>query len=193
MINAIVVDEKNSGLYGGLLQAQFQRRYELFAENLGWDIPRSTRIERDQYDRAETVYILLEEDGVLSGYARLLPTTAQTRYGTAGFSYLVKDAEAGLLPGIPTGILSGVAAPVSSEVWEMTRVEANDRRNLEALFEVANRYLKSVGARSTITFTRKSFAGILNRLGYATKILGPDCSYAGKPYCAMATQLQLGQ
>lgn len=191
MINAIVVDEKNSGFYGGLLQAQFQRRYELFAESLGWDIPRSTKTERDQYDRAETVYILLEEAGVLSGYARLLPTTAKTQYGKAGFTYLVKDAEAGLLPGIPPGILDGSPAPVSSEVWEMTRVEANDRRSLVALFEAANQYLKSVGAKSTITFTRKSFAGILNRLGYKTEVLGPDCCYSGKPYCAMATQLMI--
>lgn len=190
MINAIVVDEKNSGFYGGLLQAQFQRRYELFAETLGWDIPRSNKTERDQYDRAETVYILLEEDGGLSGYARLLPTTAETRYGSVGFSYLVKDASSGLLPGIPSGILRGEDAPVSSEIWEMTRVEANDRRNLVALFEAANRYLTSVGAKSTITFTRKSFAGILNRLGYETEILGPDCSYEGKPYCAMGTQLR---
>jgi hypothetical protein len=72
----------------------------------------------------------------------------------------------------------------------MTRVEANDRRNLVALFEAANKYLTSVGAKSTITFTRKSFAGILNRLGYETEILGPDCSYEGKPYCAMGTQLR---
>ncbi|MDE4134451.1 acyl-homoserine-lactone synthase [Phaeobacter sp. QD34_3] len=190
MLNTLIVDDRNMGLYGGLLHEQFRKRHALFAQQLGWDVPRSVHIERDQYDRDETVYVLVEEAGELIGYARLLPTTATVAYGSANFSYLVRDACQGKLPGIPSDILGEFEPPTSNEVWEMTRVEAQGRKSLIALFDAANGFLVSQGAVSAITFTRRSFSGILNSLGYETKILGRDVDYGGKPYCTMSTRLK---
>ncbi|ATF18003.1 hypothetical protein D1820_05530 [Phaeobacter sp. LSS9] len=189
MQNVLIIDDKNMGLYGGLLHEQFRKRHALFAEELKWDVPRSAHIERDQYDRAETVYILIEEAGCLSAYARLLPTTARVNYGSTSFSYLVRDACLGKLPGIPSDILEGQDPPSSSDVWEMTRVEAKGRKSLVSLFDAANAFLTSQGAKRAITFTRRSFSGILNSLGYETDILGRDVDYSGKSYCSMMTIL----
>ncbi|UWQ34603.1 hypothetical protein K3555_09005 [Leisingera sp. M527] len=189
MQNVLIVDDKNMGIYGGLLHEQFRQRHALFAEELAWDVPRSSQIERDQYDRAETVYVLIEEGGRLTAYARLLPTTASVNYGSAAFSYLVRDACLGKLPGIPSDILEGQDPPRSDGIWEMTRVEAQGKKSLVALFEATNAFLVSRGAHSAITFTRRSFAGILNKLGFRTEILGREVDYGGKPYCSMMTTL----
>lgn len=189
MRNILIVDENNCGCYGALLQEHFKKRFDLFAGTLEWDIPRGRVSERDQYDRAETVYVLVEEGGQVTGYARLLPTTARVSYGRAEFSYLVRDAALGLLPGIPSDLLAGASPPSSEEVWEMTRVEAMNRKSLEALFYAANQYLVSEGASSAVTFTRSSFASILNRLQFPTEILGPEVTYGGKKYCALQTNL----
>ncbi len=189
MQNVLIVNDTNMGFYGGLLHEQFKKRYALFAEELAWDVPRSTLIERDQYDRAETVYVLIEEAGNLTAYARLLPTTARVNYGTESFSYLVRDACLGKLPGIPSDILDGRDPPSSADTWEMTRVEAQGRKSLVALFKAANAFLMSIEASHAITFTRRSFSGILNSLGYETEILGRNVDYGGKPYCSMMTKL----
>ena len=190
MLNSIVVTPQNKGIYGALVSEQYRMRHALFVDQLGWDIPRFARFEMDQYDRVDTRYLLIEDTGALVGYARILPTTTSVRYGTCDFSYLVRDAVEGKLPGIPRSILDPNALPRSSEVWEMTRVEARDRNVLAELFGIANRFLCSEGATGTITFTRKTFARILSGLGYPTRIAGPQVMYGGKHYCVMTTELR---
>ena len=111
MWNRIVVTDQNRGVYGALVHDHLRKRRLLFHEKLGWDIPRSAHIEQDQYDRAETVYILVERGGLVEGYARLLPTLARVSYGSVEFRYMMRDATLGLLPGIPPSILGARPAP----------------------------------------------------------------------------------
>ena len=127
MWNRIVVTDQNRGVYGALVHDHLRKRRLLFHEKLGWDIPRSAHIEQDQYDRAETVYILVERGGLVEGYARLLPTLARVSYGSVEFSYMMRDATLGLLPGIPPSILGARPAPQAEGVWEISRVEAAGR------------------------------------------------------------------
>jgi len=189
MKNALIVDHSNRGIFGWLMNEQFRQRRELFVGDLSWDIPCTELIEMDQYDRAETTYILIEEAGQLVGYARLLPTTARVSYGSNSYSFLVRDAAAGMLPGIPSEIIPLQDVPVSPSVWEMTRVEAKDRRSLELIFSTASEFLTGLGVERTITFTRRSFRTMLDRLGYPTTIAGPEVVYGGKPYCVLSTLL----
>lgn len=189
MLNTIVVTPENRGLFGPLLDEQFRQRHSLFVGQLSWEIPNAAGREMDQYDRVDTTYVLIEDRGHLVAYARLLPTTSSVAYGPTRFTYLVKDAVDGKLPGIPQDILHKGQPPISADVWEMTRVEARDRFALEALFSSANRFLWDVGARRAITFTRKNFARILSGLGYRTQPTGPDVFYGGKRYCSMSTEL----
>lgn len=191
MTNRIIVTEHNRGTFGSLLDEQFRQRRNLFVDELGWDLPsKQSPIETDQYDRPETVYVLIEQDGALIAYARLLPTTTTVSFGSHEFTYLVKDAVLGKLPGIPSNIFEVDQLPNSQQVWEMTRVEARDRVAMKVLFEASNEYLTSVGAKETITFTRQSFASILSKLGFPTEACGPVVEYGGKPYRVLRTVLR---
>ncbi len=85
-------------------------RHQIFVEQLGWDLPLGeAAIERDQYDRDDTVYVVARDDeGTLLGCARLLRTTSP---------YMLKDLFSGLLdPQMP--------APESPYVWELSRFAA---------------------------------------------------------------------
>ena|SRR6056297_914789 len=189
MFNRIIINDRNRGQFGGLVQEQLRQRRALFHGELGWDIPRSAHIEQDQYDRAETVYVIVEKDGDVVAYARLMPTMATVRYGQAEFSYLTRDATLGLLPGIPPHILGGRAAPQSEEVWEVSRVEAADKAALVTLFETIAEYAEAAGVKELITFTRKNFDRIVRGLGYEASVLGEPVQYGGKPYCAIRMAL----
>lgn len=58
-----------------LLQELFATRYELFVEGRGWHaLARSDRLDIDQYDDDQTIYIVKQIDGVIVGGARLRPT-----------------------------------------------------------------------------------------------------------------------
>ena len=189
MWNRIIVTDRNRGVYGALVQEQLRQRRVLFHETLGWDIPRSEHIEQDQYDRAETVYVIVEREGQVEGYARLMPTTAVVQYGKAEFSYLTRDATLGLLPGIPAHILGGKTAPQAKEVWEVSRVEASGKTALTELFLAIGEYLKGEEAEELITFTRKNFDRIVRGLGFDASVIGEPVQYGGKPYCAISMSL----
>lgn len=189
MFNRIVINDRNRGQYGALVQEQLRQRRVLFHEELGWDIPRSEHIEQDQYDRAETVYVIVERDGEVEAYARLMPTVASVRYGQTEFSYLTRDATLGLLPGIPPHILGGRTAPQSESVWEVSRVEASSKAALVKLFETVAEYARAADVDELITFTRKNFDRIVRGLGYDASVLGEPVQYGGKPYCAISMSL----
>ncbi len=189
MWNRLVITDRNRGQYGALVQEQLRQRRVLFHETLGWDIPRSEHIEQDQYDRAETVYVIVEQGGEVQGYARLLPTVSTVRYGQVEFSYLTRDATLGLLPGIPPHILGGQDAPQSETVWEVSRVEARSKAVLFSLFETIAEFASEVGMEELITFTRKNFDRIVRGLGYEASVIGAPVQYGGKPYCAIRMAL----
>ncbi|MHB1579667.1 MAG: acyl-homoserine-lactone synthase, partial [Acidithiobacillus ferrooxidans] len=50
-------------------------RHQVFVEQLGWALHTENGMESDQFDRADTVYVVAQDDnGHISGCARLLPT-----------------------------------------------------------------------------------------------------------------------
>ncbi len=191
-MNRIFVTSANIGCYGHLLHEQFKQRKQLFVDQLAWEIPHNSFIERDQYDRHDTCYVLIEENGALIGYARLLSTTSVVNYGTTCHTYMVKDAREGLLPGIPSDILEHGDPPVDEKVWEMTRFEARNRAAMRAIFETAADHLCRLGVHQTVSYTRCSYAPILNALGLPTRVLGRTVrSSDGKSYCVLETDLSV--
>lgn len=51
-------------------------RHQVFIERLGWELDSIDGLERDQFDRPDTVYVVSrDENGTVTGCARLLPTT----------------------------------------------------------------------------------------------------------------------
>lgn len=83
----------------------FKYRYDVFIEQLGWDLAVSPHIEKDQFDHEDTMYVVAKrEKGEIAGCARLLPTTDP---------YLLEKVFPELLNGMPP--------PKSPEIWEVSR------------------------------------------------------------------------
>lgn len=84
--------------------------YQVFVEQLGWQLQTFNNAEQDQLDRSDTLYVAKRVQlGKISGCTRLLPTTQP---------YLLGDIFPQLLNGMP---------PFNSpDVWELSRFAALD-------------------------------------------------------------------
>jgi N-acyl-L-homoserine lactone synthetase len=74
-------------------------------------------MEYDQYDTPMSRWLAVHDDAgrVLAG-ARLTPTTAQCGV----YTYMIRDAQNGLLQSIPQDLLFE-PAPIGPHIWEVTR------------------------------------------------------------------------
>jgi acyl-homoserine lactone synthase len=77
MLDVHVVTSTNRHLYERELDEHHQIRHRIYIEELRWRglTPRSDKREYDQFDIAETVYLLGLEQGHVVGGLRLVPTT----------------------------------------------------------------------------------------------------------------------
>ena len=100
-------------LFANLLRA---RRQSFIVQNK-WNLPEAMGMEYDQYDTPASRWIAVHEFGRIMAGIRLTPTTA--RCGI--YTYMIKDAQAGLLDSIPQDLLYD-EAPVADHVWESSRV-----------------------------------------------------------------------
>ncbi len=92
-------------------------RRESFIVKNRWNLPETMGMEFDQYDTPVSRWLAVYSDAgqVLAG-VRLTPTTA--RCGI--YSYMIRDAQRGLLETIPSDLLYE-DAPVAEGIWEVTR------------------------------------------------------------------------
>lgn len=149
-----------------------QYRHQVFVEQLGWKLPCAEgRFERDQYDRQDTVYIVAhDESGSICGCARLLPTTRP---------YLLREL-------FPFLLAADMPAPVSDDVWELSRFAASAahvdpaalgdentswavRPMLASVVECAAK----LGARQLIGVTFLSMERLFRRIGIHAHRAGP--------------------
>ncbi len=100
-------------LFANLLRA----RRESFIVRNRWNLPETMGMEFDQYDTPVSRWLAVHDDTgqVLAG-VRLTPTTAQCGI----YSYMIRDAQRGLLESIPADLLYE-EAPVAEGLWEVTR------------------------------------------------------------------------
>lgn len=100
-------------LFANILRA---RRDTSIVQNQ-WTLPDSIGVEYDQYDTPQSRWLAVHDDAgrVLAG-VRLTPTTAKCGI----YSYMMRDAQNGLLDPIPTDLLDA-EAPVQEGTWEVTR------------------------------------------------------------------------
>lgn len=107
---------RNMHEYGTLLTKYLEARKNIFLDDLGWHVAEVDGMEFDQYDNPQAQWIILHRFGEVLGGVRMLPTTAKCGI----YSYMLRDAQNGLLGGMPTDILF-FEAPVEHNVWEATR------------------------------------------------------------------------
>ncbi len=87
------------------LRGMFAFRHEIFYQRLGWEVPTRGRLEIDEFDELNPVYMLAKDSrGKVEGCFRLLPTTGP---------YMLKDT-------FPQ-LLRGESVPNDKYIWELSR------------------------------------------------------------------------
>ena len=161
-----------------------QYRHKIFIERLGWQLPVENGMERDQFDRKDTLYVIARDGkGAICGCARLLPTTGP---------YLLGDVFPNLLPDTP--------APRDESIWELSRfaaasigdrveTAADSARNTRALLAASIKIAAEHGARRLITVSPLGIERLLNRMGVHAHRAGPPVLVDGKPIFACWIEL----
>jgi N-acyl-L-homoserine lactone synthetase len=162
--------------YGELFANLFRARKQSFIVQKNWDLPEAMDMEYDQYDTPASRWIAIHDDThqVFAGI-RLTPTTA--RCGI--YSYMIRDAQRGLLSSLPTNLLYD-EAPIDANIWECTRVFVSHetpqliRRRVHGY--MVHAMVKSaveLGATQLIAITPGNWPRWYGRCGLAARGVGP--------------------
>lgn len=180
-IRANTLSFANMHEYGELLTEYLKARHAVFIDRLKWQLPETDGMEFDQYDTPLCRWVIIHEYGEVLGGVRLLPTTA--RVGV--YSYMLRDAQQGLLENIPNDVLF-FRAPVEPRVWEASRlfisetVPANRRAAVQSvLMEQMSLTGRQVGASHVIGIVPAVWSRWLRRLGLGAVPVGPKFSIDG--------------
>lgn len=160
-------------------------RHNVFVEALGWQLPGEGLLERDQFDRDDTVYVVAQDGrGEVCGCARLLPTTK---------AYLLSDVFPQLMNGSPL--------PHDRHVWELSRFSTmpigdsltisreEARTRFCTLFAAVVEAASAHEASRMITVTALGVERILRSIGIHAHRAGPPRILSGKPTLAMWIEL----
>ena len=154
-------------------------RHRIFIEKLGWPLPVQNGMERDQFDRPDTIYVVARDySGEICGCARLLPTTQP---------YLLGEVFPNLLCGQPV--------PSARNTWELSRFAAaapgahcasavEAAINTRGLLAAAVSSAAAQGADRLITVSPLGVERLLHRMGVHAHRAGPPVYVDGKPIFA---------
>ena len=161
--------------HGELFANMFRARRETFIEHKKWDLPEANGMEFDQYDTPASRWVAVHEFGRVLAGVRLTPTTA--RCGI--YSYMIRDAQLGLLDSLPKDLLFD-EAPVAPHIWESSRVfvshDVPSKLRLRvqcALIDEMVRSAREFGATSLIGIVPEHSPRLARRTGI-------DCVPAGR-------------
>lgn len=164
-------------LFANLLRA---RRQSFIVQN-NWDLPEAMGMEYDQYDTPASRWIAVHQFGEVLAGIRLTPTTA--RCGI--YSYMIRDAQRGLLDAIPQTLLFE-QAPVEETVWESSRVfvshttPQNIRRRVHAfLITEMTKSARELGASKVLGLIPANWPRWARRCGLEADAAGPVMTLDG--------------
>ncbi|MDA7963146.1 acyl-homoserine-lactone synthase [Ruegeria sp.] len=180
-IRATTMNFRNIHEHGTLLAKYLETRKAIFIDRLKWQVGQVDGMEFDQYDTPACQWVVLHEFGEVLGGVRLLPSTA-----TCGiYSYMLRDAQRGILGGLPTDILF-FEAPVKPRIWEASRFFVTDNvssaRRLavqQKLFHRMTVTAKEGGATSILGIVPSIWARWSRRLGVGATPVGAKFSIEG--------------
>lgn len=168
--------------HGELFANMLRARRELFIVHNKWDLPEAMGMEYDQYDTPASRWVVVHDEfgRVLAGN-RLTPTT--TKCGI--YTYMIRDAQRGLLETIPETLLFE-EAPVSDVIWESSRLfVAHDvpmamRRKVHAklVMELGNS-ARRLGATHCLTLLNANWPRWAGRVGVHMTAMGPVMEIEG--------------
>lgn len=165
----------NMHQYGKLCANYMRARREVFIDAKGWDLPQTEGMEFDQYDTPQSRWVIVHEYGRVLAGMRLTPTTAKC----GRYSYMLRDAQLGLLDNIPDNILF-FDAPVRDEIWEATRLfvvaSVSSKRRLiiqSILLEHMSASARELGATAIIGIVPSVFSRWMKRIRMSATPVGP--------------------
>jgi len=151
-------------------------RHEVFVEKLGWKLHTRGRLELDEFDRKDTIYLIARNpDGEIVGTSRLLPTHRPY-----------------LLASVFPQLLGDTPPPCSPDIWELSRFAAGDgtRRGMGGdphewslaldMLSVAMRTVANEGGRRLISASPLGIERILRRAGLAAHRAAPPVRVDGQ-------------
>src|SRR5690606_24724789 len=144
----------------------------------------------DQYDTPASRWLVVHDYGQVLGGLRLTPTTA--RCGI--YSYMIRDAQRGLLDSIPFDLLD-FPAPVDPHIWEVTRgfvlqsVPSSIRRRVHArmVLEMA-RVSRELGIHQMLALLPTNWRRWAARCDLDMKAAGRIMQMDGTDYQAVVIQ-----
>jgi len=141
--------------HGELFANMLRARRELFIVHNKWNLPEAMGMEYDQYDTPASRWVVVHDElgRVLAGN-RLTPTTAKCGI----YTYMIRDAQRGLLDTIPAELL----------------YEEADRRRVHAkLVADLGAAARQVGAKTCLTLLNANWPLWAGRVGVNMSPMGP--------------------
>lgn len=180
-LRATVLSAQNAHMHGELYGDFLKARKRVFIDEKSWDLPQTDGMEFDQYDTPQSRSIVLHEYGEVVAGIRILPTKA--RCGC--YSYMLRDAQLGILDDIPQYILYE-QAPVANHIWEATRLFISSDIPAKRRLMVQSRLITEMaiaavneGATHVIGIVPYVFKRWLERLGMSALPIGPKIDFDG--------------
>lgn len=155
------------------LVASFLRlRKEVFIDAMRWSLFESEAMEFEQYDALGTAYVIAHEGEEVRGGARLLRSDNRHGNGRYVYSYMIRDAWRGMLPGLPEALCEK-EPPVAADVWELTRLATGRDPGLARdILDAANDWLRTQGARKCLFLGPPAFMRMAKSMGYDPRPMG---------------------
>ena len=180
-IKATTLSISNIHQYGELFTSFLRARKRVFIDQLQWDLNHTEGMEFDQYDTPLCRWIAIHEFGEVLGGIRLTPTTAQCGI----YSYMLRDAQRGVLNTIPSDVLF-MEAPVDTKIWEAARLFISDtvpaKRRISIQYVLMSQLTKSaneLGASHVIGIVPSVWSRWLRRLELDAVPVGPKFAIDG--------------
>lgn len=166
----------NMHQHGELFVNFLRARRRIFIDDKQWDLPQVDGMEFDQYDTPRARWIVLHEYGEVMGGVRLMPTTSTC----AQYSYMLRDAQLGMLPDIPQDVLF-FKAPVRDDIWEATRLFLTSAVPAQRRIAVQRMLMNqmagaayAMGASHVLGIVPATFSRWMTRLGLMSAVpVGP--------------------
>ena len=183
-MQATTLSFSNIHTYGELFTNLLKARYESFSFGKPAKTPETEGMEFDQYDTPDTRWITIHEGGKVLGGFRLTPTTAECGM----YSYMIKDAQAGLNETIPDDLLY-VEAPSAPHIFEFSRffiaegLPAHTRKTVQSqLLYALLETRQTLGVEIVLGLGTVSLGRWMKRSGLEIDPLGPIVEIDGKEH-----------
>ena len=167
--------------HGQLFANMFRARHQTFIVQNKWELPEADGMEFDQYDTPASRWVAVHKDGEVMAGVRLTPTTHKCGI----YSYMIRDAQLGLLDSIPANLLTETA-PVDEHIWESSRVFVSDlvpaKLRLRVQMQLIHQMVVSareLGATSVLGLIPENSPRLARRVGLDCVPAGPVMDIGG--------------